>query len=401
VADQLKILVVDQNPESLTLLRRSLAFEDVQVVHESGHGPVALTWARNLRPDVVLVAAEEPLARSLGTIEMLSHGDPSWTVVATAERFEADLFRKAVVAGARDVVLRYGSGADLREALLNARRADVARRMTGAHDASAPVGTIVSVFGIKGGIGKTTLATNLAIALAQETSRSVAIVDLDLPFGDLAVMLDLKPERDLMTALAPAVVADPEQLQMHLTPGPGGIYVLPAPLNPDSNFVVDGAQVGQLLTSLASLHDYVVVDTPPGISEVLAATLDVATLGLMVATPEVPCLRRTQACIHLLQGWGCSEDKLKLVLNRSNSKTGIKDSDAAALLGYPVAWRIANDRAAVQGAATGQPATLAQPRSALSGDVRKIARHIGGVQPERSRLMRFLPARAVAAAFAF
>ncbi|HZP14673.1 MAG TPA: AAA family ATPase [Nocardioides sp.] len=398
MTDQLKILTVDQNPDLLAKLRHALSFEDVQVVHETGFGPVALTWARNLQPDVVLVTVEEPLARSLATVEMLASGDTPWTVVALAERYEADLFRKAVLSGARDVALHTAPGAELRDTLLNARRADKARRVAPSQEHLGPTGTVISVFGIKGGIGKTTVAVNLAIALAQETARSVALVDFDLPFGDLAVMLDLKPERDLSTALEPGVVDDPERLQAQLTQGPGGVYVLPAPLNPNANFTIDGAQVGKVLTRLASLYDFVVVDTPPGVSEVLAATLDIATLGLMVTTPEVPCLRRTQGCLQMLYGWGCSPDKLKLVLNRAASKTGIKSAEAEALLGYPIAWRVANDRTALQGAATGQPVVLSQPRSALARDVRLIARQVGGVQAkQRSLLTRLLPLRYAAA----
>jgi pilus assembly protein CpaE len=399
VAEQIKVLAVDQNPEGLARLRQVLAFDDVQIVQEAAFGPVALTWARSLHPDVVLVAAEEPLARSLLTIELLTRGKPSWTVIAIAPRFEPESFRKVVLAGARDVVLRSSSGPELREAILNARRADVAGRSQ-TDERLAPAGTIVPVFGIKGGIGKTTLAVNLAIALAQETSRSVAIVDTDLPFGDLAVMLDVQPERNLLTALEPGVADDPERLQLQLTPGPSGIHVLPAPLNPDSSVVVSGAQVGKLVTQLASIYDFVVVDTPPGLSEGLAATLDAAPLGLMVTTPEVPCLRRTQACLRLLAGWGCSPDKIKLILNRSASKTGIKTDQVEEILEYPITWRVSNDHAALEGAASGMPAAVHRPRSSLAGDIRRVARDVAGLPAERSFFGRFWSPRPAMAASA-
>jgi Flp pilus assembly CpaE family ATPase len=155
-----------------------------------------------------------------------------------------------------------------------------------------------------------------------------------------------------------------------------------------------------LLGRLAALHDFVVVDTSPGMSEVLAATLDLATVALMVTTPEVPCLRRTQACLQMLQGWGCSPDKVKVVLNRATSKTGVKGDEVEGILGYPVAWRLANDHAVVRAAATGQPSLLAQPRSALAEGVRGVARQIGGVPPRPSLLARLWPLRSAAAALA-
>ncbi|HEY3109448.1 MAG TPA: P-loop NTPase [Chloroflexota bacterium] len=395
--EQLKIVAVDQSQGNLAALKKALNFEDVEIVHEVGFGPIALTWARTLQPDVVLVAAEEPLARSLATMQLLTQGGPTWTVVALAPRFEPGLFRKAVLAGARDMLLRSWGSLELREALWQARQADTMQRAPVSHDPAAPSGTVVTVFGIKGGIGKTTVAANLAVALAQETARSVALVDLDLPFGDVAVMLDLKPERDVLSALDPGVMHDPGRLQVQLTPGPAGVQVLPAPMDPTSKLAVDGEQVGQLVTRLAALYDFVVVDTPPGVNELTAAALDAAALGVLVATPEVTCLRRTQACLQLLQRMEYSTDRVKLLLNRATSKTGIKDGDVESLLGYPVAWRITNDRAAMRGMALGQPPVLASPRTALAADVRRIARQISGLPAEQPPVWRLWPSRAVAA----
>jgi len=396
MSDQLKVLAVDQNTDALAALRRALNFADLEIVHEAGFGPVALTWARTLQPDVVLVATEEPLARSLGTIQTLAQGAPGWTVVALAARFEPELFRKAVLAGARDVVLRATTPADLRGALFGARRADLGQRTPVGYDPSAPAGTIVTVFGVKGGIGKTTMASNLAVALATETRRSVALVDLDLPFGDLAMVLDLKPERSVADALDPAVLNDPERLQAQLTPGPAGVRVLAAPLDPTAQLTIDGEQVATLLGRLAALHDFVVVDTPPGINEITAPAVDAAALALLVATPEVACLRRTQACLQLLQSWRYSQDKLKLVLNRTGSKTGVKDDEVEALVGYPVAWRIANDRTAANEAALGQSSVVTRPRSPLAVGVRDLARQVAGLPPARAPFWQLWSSRTAA-----
>jgi pilus assembly protein CpaE len=394
---QLKIVAVDQSPGNLAALKKALNFEDVEIVHEAGFGPIALTWVRTLQPDVVLVAAEEPLARSLATVQLLTQGSPTWTVVALAPRFEPEIFRKAVLAGARDVLPRTWGGAELREALWQARQADTAQRRPASDDPSAPSGTVLTVFGVKGGIGKTTVATNLAIALAQETARSVALVDLDLPFGDLAVVLDLKPERSVITALDPSVLNDPDRLQAQLIAGPGGVQVLPAPLDPDGKLSVEGERVGQLLNRLASLYDFVVADTPPGINEITAAALDAGALGLLVTTPEVVSLRRTQACLRLLQGLEYSSDKVKLVLNRATWKTGVKDDEVEALLGYPITWRIHNDHTVMRGMALGQPSVLSSPGTALAVDARRVAREIAGLPPERSSNWTLWSSRAAAA----
>jgi pilus assembly protein CpaE len=394
MADHIKILVVDSNVGALATLRDSLSFApELEFVGDAGLGPVALTWARTLQPDIVVVAIEEPAARPLSTIELLARGNPSWTVLGLMTQFDPDLFRKAVLAGSTDVLLRTTPPRELRAALVYARRADLLRRTTPSQQhAVAPAGTIISIVGVKGGIGKTTIATNLALSLAAETSSSVVIADLDLPFGDVAMMLDLHPERDVITALDETVLADPDRLQAQLSPGPEGVHVLAAPSAPTNGATFgerDGRMLAKLLSRLASLHDFVIVDTPPGFSETAAAALDVSALALLVTTPEATALRRTQGYLRMLGNLEFSMDKIQVLLNRAHSKTGINDAEMEDILGRPITWRVANDYAALKGAALGLPAILAQPKTPLATSIRAIARRIGGLEVERPRAARW------------
>jgi pilus assembly protein CpaE len=380
VAETLKILIVDQNSEGVAALRRSLnSFGNLEVVGDAGFGPVASTWALTLEPAIVIVSIEEPLSRSLSTVQALTRGNPSWTVVGLVSQFDRDVFRRAVLAGARDILLRNATPNDLHDSLLQAHRADAIRSVGSTHDPNAPTGSIISVFGVKGGVGKTTLATNLAVALAQESSASVALVDLDVPFGDVALMLDIHPERDILDALDDSVLDELERLQSLLVRTEHGVHVLSSPLAPDDAGAIDSRQVGRLLLRLAALHQFVLVDTPVGLTELTAASLDVAELGLLVTTPEIAALRRTHACLRLLQGLEFPTNKLQLALNRVASKTRVNESEAIDALGHPVTWRIANDYAAMQSAALGQPVVLSQPKSHISRDIRLIARQLAGV----------------------
>lgn len=378
--ETLKVLIVDQHPDAVAALRRALnTFGDLEVVGDAGFGPVASTWALTLEPAIVIVSIEEPLSRSLATVQALTRGNPQWTVVGLVTQFDRDVFRRAVLAGARDILLRSSSPSDLHDSLMQARRADSVRSATLAHDPTAPTGTIISVFGVKGGVGKTTLCTNLAVALAQETSASVALVDLDVPFGDVALMLDIHPERDVFDALDDSVLDELERLQSLLVRTEHGVHVLSAPLAPDDAISVDGRRVGRLLSRLAALHQFVIVDTPVGLTELTAASLDVAELGMLVTTPEIAALRRTHACLRVLQGLEFPTNKLQLVLNRVASKTRVSSSEAVHALGHAVTWRVANDYAAMQSSALGQPVVVSQPRSRLTQDIRLIARQLAGV----------------------
>src|SRR5579864_6017204 len=246
--EPLKILIVDPQPEAVASLRRALnSFGTLEVVGDAGFGPVASTWAHTLEPAIVVVALEEPLTRSLTTIQALTRGNPPWTVVGMVGQFDREVFRRTVLAGARDVLLRNSSPTDLHDSLIQARNADAVRIAATGHDPTSPTGSIITVFGVKGGVGKTTLVTNLAVALSQETSASVALVDLDVPFGDVALMLDIHPEQDVVDALDEGVLNDLERLQQLLVRTDHGVHVLSSPLAPDDAGGVDSSKVGQLL----------------------------------------------------------------------------------------------------------------------------------------------------------
>jgi pilus assembly protein CpaE len=379
MAEPLKILIVDPHADAVATLRRALnSFGTLEVVGDAGFGPVASTWAHTLDPAIVIVSVEEPLTRSLATIQALTRGNPRWTVVGLVSQFDREVFRRTVLAGARDVLLRGSSPSDLHDSLVQAHNADALRVAGSGQDPAAPTGTVVAVFGVKGGVGKTTLATNLAVALAQETSASVALVDLDVPFGDVALMLDIHPEQDILDALADPVLDDLERLQNLLVRAPQGVHVLAAPLAPDDAGALDSGRVGRLLTRLAALHQFVLVDTPVGLTELTAAALDAAELAMLVTTPEIAALRRTHACLRLLQGLEFSTSKLQLVLNRVESKTRVTSAEAIEVLGHPVTWRVANDYAAMQGSALGQPVVQTHPRARISNDIRLIARQLAG-----------------------
>jgi pilus assembly protein CpaE len=385
MSKSLKLLLVGQSDRELSALRDALGSDDLEITALTGLGPAALTWARTAEPDVAMVITNGSLARPMGVIKALAQGDAPWTVVALADHFEREVVRQAMLAGARDVLLQTSTPAEMREALVMARSAHLAHRNPTGQDSSTTAGTIITVTGIKGGIGKTTTAVNLAVALAGESGRSVALVDLDIPYGDLAMLLGLKPESSVVAALSdPAVLSDPELLQRQLCSGPGGIQVLPAPLLP-TGVEPDSSQIGPLLKSLAGLYDFVLVDTGPGFSEFTAAALDVASQTLLVTTPEGPTLRRTELGIRQLAAWNYPASRLKVLVNRSTLETGITDDEIASILTEPVAWTLPEEPAALHALALGEPLVLALPKSELVKTFRRVAREVAGLPAVRRR----------------
>ena len=212
-----RVLIVDDSERSRDKLIEMLRFEDIEVVGESTFGAAAFTWAQQLDVDVIIVAVEEPVARSLRTVEALSTGARSWPVVGVSSRGEREIMRKAMVSGVRDFVVLPVPPEELRATVVNVRHVDRARRAAaGQESATRALGTVITVAGFKGGIGKSTVSSNVAVSLAQQTKQHVALIDLDLQFGDAAVMLDIVPANTIYDAASEADRLDPQLLQGYL-----------------------------------------------------------------------------------------------------------------------------------------------------------------------------------------
>src|SRR5918911_2565504 len=139
MAEPLRILIVDPHADAVATLRRALnSFGTLEVVGDAGFGPVASTWAHTLDPAIVIVSVEEPLTRSLSTVQALTRGNPPWTVVGLVTQFDREIFRRTVLAGARDVLVRGAPPSELHDSLIQARRADAARLAPPRHDPPAP-----------------------------------------------------------------------------------------------------------------------------------------------------------------------------------------------------------------------------------------------------------------------
>ena len=388
MSDQpIKVLIVDDNEKTRDKLIDQLRFEDISVVGESGFGAAAYTWAQQLEVDVVIVSIEEPVARSVRTIESLAVGARSWPVLGISTQSDRDTMRKAVVAGVRDYLVWPAGVGEMRNAILNIHRTEQSRRSALEQGRTVGrVGTIIAVVGVKGGIGKSTVASNVAVALAEQTRQQIAFADLDLQFGDAAVMLDLVPARTIEQAAKEVTSANPQLIQDYLVDHASRVRLLAAPTSPEGAETITEDQVGEVLEALAATHDYVVVDTSAQLDGISMRVMDLATLVLLVVVPEVPSVRRTRAALTLMQEWGYSRDKVKLVVNRTRKKSEVPLAEIEKVLQYPVFAQIPDGLAAAKGITLGTPAVLSAPKSEVGQAFAELGRVlVGNPQPSRRR----------------
>ncbi len=388
----IKVLVVDDNEKARDRLIEQLRFEDVEVVGESTLGAAAFTWAEHLSVDLVVVAIEEPVARALRTVETLTVGSRTWPVIGLSSQGDRETMRKAMLAGVRDYLVSPVSGEDLRRAIVSIHNTEQARRRAAEGGHAGRVGTIVTVFGVKGGIGKSTLATNVAVGLAQETKQHVVLVDLDLQFGDDAVMLDIVPTLTIADAAQGLERMDPQLISGFLAEHPSRLKLLAAPTDPEGAEAITGEQVTQVLEALAATNDYVVVDTGAAIDDISMPALDLATIVVLTVVPEVTCIRRSKAALTLMQEWGYSRDKLKLVVNRTRRRAEVSIKEIEQVLDYPIHAEIPDDRAVQKAISLGTPVAMSGPKTKSGRAIIEMGRGMAGM-PKPARRGLALPRR--------
>jgi pilus assembly protein CpaE len=289
------------------------------------------------------------------------------------------------MAGVRDFLVWPASDEELHQAIVDVHRTELNRRAAVTEGRTAGrVVSIVAVVGVKGGIGKSTVASNVAVALAEETRQQIAMIDLDLQFGDAALMLDLVPTQTIEQAASEFSGTDPQVIRGYLTDHSSRVKLLAAPTTPEGAETITEHNVQQILESLAATHDYVVVDTSAQLDDISMRAMDMATIVLLVVVPEVPCVRRSRAALALMREWGYSRDKVKLVVNRTKKKSEVSIAEIEKVIEYPVYAQIPEDQAAVKGISMGTPVILSAPKSDAGRACSDLGRSLAGL-PKSNR----------------
>jgi pilus assembly protein CpaE len=235
-------------------------------------------------------------------------------------------------------------------------------------------GRIVTVFCPKGGTGKTVTATNLATALAKYHSKRTLLLDLDLQFGDAAIMLGIEPDKTIQDLVTAPGELDPEKLAGYTTRHASGLDVLPAPVRPEDAELVTEQKLTRLLEVAKQSYDVIVVDTSPFFHGPMLATLDRTDELLLLCGLDVPTIKNVRLSIQTLELLSFPPDRIKVVLNRANSNVGMKRNEVEAALETKVRFEIPSDRAVPLAVNRGNPAVLQDAGCDFSRGIRDMAK---------------------------
>jgi pilus assembly protein CpaE len=262
------------------------------------------------------------------------------------------------------------------------------------HQSSGPGrnGKIVTVFSPKGGTGKTVTATNLATAFAKYEAKKTLLLDLDLQFGDAAIMLGLEPDKTIYDLVVAPGELDTEKLAGYTTKHTSGVEVLPAPLRPEDAELVTEAKLGRLLEVARESYDAIVVDTSPFFHGPMLATLDRTDELLLLSSLDVPTLKNLRLALQTLELLSFPKQRIKIVLNRANSKVGMKQNEVEGALGMKVRFEIPSDRAVPLAVNRGKPVILDEEGADVSKAIRQMAKALFPVEQAKTARRRLVPA---------
>ena len=394
--DHVGLAVVDPDPKLRTRLALQLG-EDSDVVTYSEVAALA-EYQPPGRPLVVVFGPGLADGPGLAEIERFTRGRPDAGAILVAAELSTSLLQQALRSGVRDVLGAPTEATSLTESVERvARTLTMLPTVPTSADDDAQFGRVITVSSTKGGSGKSVVATNLAIALARRSSRPVVLIDADLQFGDVAVMLRLVTPHTLVDAVSAGGRLDAQFLQSLLVRhDPSGLLVLPAPLEPSFAERVTGSDMTRILEILRSFCAFVVVDTPAQFNDVVIALIEHSDDILMVAGLDIPNIKNMKLGLQTLRLLEVGEEKLTLLLNRADSKVQLDVAEVERTLGLRAGCLVPSDIVVPQSVNKGVPVVLDAPRSEVARAFEGLAERFGGaaVSPPPARRGRALFGRA-------
>lgn len=395
MARNLSALIVDPNLDSRLDVTRALESIGLDVAGETAYGTEATFLAAEQAPNLILLSLEDPPVRGLATLEALQQQTPDTPVLVYSSSNDASLMRQSMRAGARDYLEKPLNSDELRDAIHAVLAQEEQRQLARWTDTTGTTakGTILTVAGAKGGIGKTTLATNIAVAMRRVTGQEVALVDGDAQFGDVAVMLDLDVERSVADLARDEEDINRAVMQNYMSRHDSGVSVLMAASEPDDWRAMRPEHVTSIAQSLAETHEYVIIDTPGVMNDVVAASLNEAAIVILVTSLDVSSVKDTKTALRILESWAMPRQRIRLVVNDNTRAAAVSPEDVARATGLDVAEVIPHDSQVGLSVQTGIPITISSPRGKYARHVVHLAETIAGVGESESRVTRLPFAR--------
>lgn len=386
--EKIRVMIVDDIVDTRDQLEKLLFFEkDIEVVAKAANGREAVALARQHHPDVILMDINMPDMDGITATEAIMTQDPGVQVIIMSVQGETDYLRRAMLAGAREFLTKPISADDLYKSIRHVHKlaATRPRAVTGgggggeaaAVGGGGEEGQIIAVFSPKGGVGTSSVAANLAVALRQATGRKVALVDANAVFGDLTVILNLRSEKTIIDLAQRVDELDRDLLNDVLATHTSQVKVLLAPPDPQRGELVTSDHIRGILEAMRREFDYVVVDTPASFQDRSLAVLDMATRIVTLMTLEMHCIRNIKLFLEVADLLEYPHEKVMLVLNKASNRTGIRAEDVEKNIQRKVVLQIGDAAQDMTFSINqGVPLLISKPTHQVARDIANLAREL-------------------------
>jgi pilus assembly protein CpaE len=336
VATKVRLVIVDDVQESRDNVERLLRFEpDIEIVGKASGGREAIEMVLAKQPTVVLMDVNMPDIDGIEATKAIMARRPNTGVIMMSVLNEPDVLRRSMLAGAREYLVKPFSLDELLSSvhmvhemvklLPTAAQQQATPAMAAPVTAERPAGKahVFSFVGSKGGVGRSLLACNFAVTLRELTGKTVALVDANTSFGDVAVMMNVTDGKTVADAVQFQNQIDPDLLQTILQEHSSGVRLLLAPTSPQDAETVTAEILRDCVAVVAQLVDYVVIDTRPGFDDLNLSMYDLSDLLMLVVTMDMAAIKDAKQFLEISDLLGYSSSRVRVVLNRSNTQSGI------------------------------------------------------------------------------
>ncbi len=388
--EKIRLLIVDDIPETRENLRKLLFFEsDIDVVGAATNGEEGIQMAVELQPDIILMDINMPGVDGITASERITQQVPFTQIIMMSVQGESDYLRRSMLAGAREFLIKPFSSDELVSSIRRVYQLGNTRRQalptvptsTGSTTSSEPTekdhGKIITIFSAKGGVGCSSIAVNIAVALQQNAAAKVVLVDANLQFGDIGVLLNLYPSRTIVDLANNADELDDELINDTLIAHSSGIKTLLAPPRPEEADVVNPPFLVEVLERLKTMFDIVIVDTSSSLDDRILSVLDVTDKIMVITTPEIPAIKDAKLFFEITEALEYERERIMFVLNKEDKRVNIRAEDIEANIKYRIEGKLPFDeRVATTAVNQGIPFVIGNRSSRLSQETVSLSNYL-------------------------
>lgn len=342
----------------------------------------------NYAPDAILIGPLVPTGAAIESAAMISSDHPEISIIMIVAILDPEVLRDAMRAGIKDVIEEGSSDEQIAFSIF--RAIDISKKLKGSVEPKAGLpddhldedaGKVIMFFSTKGGVGKSVTSTNSAVALSKITGKRVVMLDLDLQFGDVAIMFQLTPKHTIHDVIQVMDRLDEDMLRGFLTVHASSrVQALLAPIRPHEADAVTADHVKVIIKLLKKFSDYVIIDTPAMFSDLVLTALDESDLIYLIATMDLPSIKSVKLTIQTLKQLGYSSEIIRFILNRADSKVWLEVDEVERSLGIKAEARIPSDRVIPRSVNRGMPVVMEYPKSSVARSLMEFARGLQYVE---------------------